>query len=87
MRTRDEVLAKVVDIISAQLETDDVKPESLVREELGAISLDMAALQLSFEDEFGVQFALGTQQAEIDNAWEAAKTVDDFVALVLRFAP
>lgn len=59
--------------------------DKLLVEELGATSLDMASLQIAFEDKFSeLRFADGvTPRAELDVAWEKAKTANDLVQLVI----
>lgn len=53
--SRDEVFAKVRDIISENLDPDgDVTLETRFREDLEADSLDLAELIMDFEDKFGV---------------------------------
>jgi len=61
--------------------------ERLVIEDLGATSLDMASLQLAFEEKFGVKFndGSGTPRTAIDDEWDACKTVGDFVELAKKY--
>ncbi len=53
--TKDEVLAKVKDIIVEQLgaDEDEIKLESSFRDNLEADSLDLVELIMAFEEEFG----------------------------------
>lgn len=53
--TKDEVFAKVKDIIVEQLGADesDIKMEASFRDDLEADSLDLVELIMAFEEEFG----------------------------------
>lgn len=70
------VFDKVKAILCEQLdvEEDKVTMESEIQEDLGADSLDLVDLIMSFEDEFGVEIP--------DDAAEDIKTVADLVHFI-----
>lgn len=70
------VFEKVVDIIADQLDVDvdDISSDSVITEDLGADSLDIVDLAMTFEDEFGIEIP--------DDAVESIKTVGDIVKLI-----
>lgn len=70
------VFEKVVDIIAEQLDVDvdDISSDSVITEDLGADSLDIVDLAMTFEDEFGIEIP--------DDAVESIKTVGDIVKLI-----
>lgn len=70
------VFEKVRALICDQLdvEEDVVVPEALLAEDLGADSLDLVDLAMSFEEEFEIE----VPEAEIDNI----KTVEDIVKFI-----
>lgn len=70
------VFDKVKDIIVDQLdvEEDKVTLEASITEDLGADSLDIVDLVMSFEDEFGIEIP--------DDQVENVKTVGDIVKLI-----
>ena len=70
------VFEKIQDILSEQLEIDkdEIKPESLIGDDLGADSLDVVDLLMSLEDEFEVEIP--------DEAIETVKTVGDLVSFI-----
>jgi acyl carrier protein len=85
--TRDAAAIAVCKILTEQLGANPAFiPTALVVEQLGATSLDLASLQLAFEDAFGLKFSDGGTRGPIDLEWDACKTVDDFVSLVARNA-
>ncbi len=57
--TRDEILAKVRDILVDQLgvEADSVKLEASFQDDLNADSLDLVELIMELEDQFGVKIS------------------------------
>jgi acyl carrier protein len=57
--TRDEILAKVRDILVDQLgvEADDVKLEASFQDDLNADSLDLVELIMELEDQFSVKIS------------------------------
>lgn len=73
--TKEEVLAKVIDITCEQLQVarDQVKPETSFVDDLGADSLDIAELVMEFEDEFDVN---------IPEDEEGIKTIQDAVNFI-----
>lgn len=79
------VLAQVQAIFEEQL-GKTVPVGDLIREELGATSLDMASVQIAFEDTFGLVFGTGSARLPIDDAWDQAKTVTQFAEMVTKFA-
>ena len=70
------VFDKVKAILCEQLdvEEDKVTMEAEIQEDLGADSLDLVDLIMSFEDEFGVEIP--------DDAAEDIKTVADLVHFI-----
>ncbi len=67
---------KIREIICDQLELeeDQVTMDSILLEDLGADSIDLADLVMTFEDEFNMEFS--------DEALENIKTVSDIVKYV-----
>ena len=67
------VFDKVKEILCDQLDVDEdkVTMDSEIQEDLGADSLDIVDLIMSFEEEFGVEIP--------DEAAESIKTVGDIV--------
>lgn len=67
---------KIREIICDQLELeeDQVTMESILLEDLGADSIDLADLVMTFEDEFNMEIS--------DEALENIKTVSDIVKYV-----
>jgi acyl carrier protein len=57
--SRDEILAKVRDILVEQLgvDADDVKLEASFQDDLNADSLDLVELIMELEDQFGVKIS------------------------------
>lgn len=70
------VFDKVKAIIVDQLDVDEDKVtlEASITEDLGADSLDIVDLVMSFEDEFGIEIP--------DDEVENVKTVGDIVKLI-----
>ena len=70
------IFEKVREIICEQFELDEdaVTPETDIREELDADSLDLVDLVMSFEDEFRVEVT--------DEAVASFKTVGDIVKYI-----
>ena len=67
---------KIREIICDQLELDEdqVTMDSVLLEDLGADSIDLADLVMTFEDEFNMEIS--------DEALESIKTVSDIVKYV-----
>jgi acyl carrier protein len=57
--SKDEILAKVRDILVEQLgvDADDVKLEASFQDDLNADSLDLVELIMELEDQFGVKIS------------------------------
>ena len=57
--TKDEILAKVRDILVDQLgvEADDVKLEASFQDDLNADSLDLVELIMELEDQFSIKIS------------------------------
>ncbi|MGN0538938.1 MAG: acyl carrier protein [Candidatus Fimenecus sp.] len=70
------VFEKIRDIICDQLELeeDDVTMDSVLLEDLGADSIDLADLVMTFEDEFDMEIS--------DEDLENIKTVADIVKFI-----
>lgn len=70
------VFEKIRDIICDQLELEeeDVTMDSVLLEDLGADSIDLADLVMTFEDEFDMEFS--------DEDLENIKTVADIVKFI-----
>ena len=70
------VFDKVKEIIASQLdiEEDKITLESSLTEDLGADSLDVVDLVMSFDDEFEVEIP--------DDSIESVKTVGDIVKFI-----
>ena len=70
------VFEKVREIICDQLELDEdvVTMDAILLEDLGADSIDLADLVMTFEDEFNMEIS--------DEALENIKTVSDIVKYV-----
>ena len=71
-----DTFAKVRDIVVEQLgvEADEVTIDSTFIDDLGADSLDIVELIMSFEEEFGIEIP--------DEAAEKIKTVQDVVTYI-----
>ncbi len=70
------IFEKVREIICEQFDVDEenVTPETDIREDLDADSLDLVDLVMSFEDEFKIEVP--------DDAVETIKTVGDIVKFI-----
>lgn len=70
------IYEKVKSIIAEQLDIDpeSISYESSITDDLGADSLDVVDLVMSFEDEFGVEIP--------DDAVETIRTVSDIVKYI-----
>ncbi len=70
------IFEKVKSIIAEQLDidADSITYESSITDDLGADSLDVVDLVMSFEDEFGVEIP--------DDAVETIRTVSDIVKYI-----
>jgi len=70
------IFEKVREIICEQFDVDEenVTPETDIREDLDADSLDLVDLVMSFEDEFKIEVP--------DDAVESIKTVGDIVKFI-----
>ena len=70
------IFEKVRQIICEQFDVDEesVTPDTDIREDLDADSLDMVDLVMSFEEEFKIEVP--------DSAIETVKTVDDIVKFI-----
>jgi acyl carrier protein len=70
------IFEKVKEIICEQFDIDEenVTPETDIREDLDADSLDLVDLVMSFEDEFKIEVP--------DDAIESVKTVGDIVKFI-----
>ncbi len=70
------IYEKIKKIIADNLEIDEdsITMDSVVTDDLGADSLDIVDLVMSFEDEFGVEIP--------DDAVESIKTVGDIVKYI-----
>lgn len=84
--THEQAVAAVKQIVENQF-GKPVASTTVVRDELGATSLDMASLQIGFEDTFKLVFGTGAKPLPIDDAWLQAKTVADFADMVIKFQP
>ncbi len=64
--TREEVQAKVVKVLVDALgvDEDEVKPESVVRDDLGAESIDFLDIMFRLEKEFGIKIPKGEMMVE-----------------------
>ncbi len=71
---------KVKKIIAEQLciSTDDIKDDANIIEDLGADSLDVVELLMSFEDEFKVSIP-DEQLENLKTIPEIVKTIDQFI--------
>lgn len=69
-------IEKVKAILADQLEVseEEIKPESILIDDLGADSLDVVEIVMSLEDEFGIEIA--------DEETAKIKTVQDIVTFV-----
>lgn len=64
--TREEVQAKVVKVLVDALgvDEDEVKPTSVVRDDLGAESIDFLDIMFRLEKEFGIKIPKGEMMVE-----------------------
>lgn len=74
------ILDKIQGIIAEQLdvETDEVKPEKIFTDDLGADSLAIVELVLALEEEFGIKIP--------DDKVDSIKTVGDAVEFIKQNA-
>jgi acyl carrier protein len=79
--TRDEVMSKVRDHLSTELEIDPsrIAPDTRFKEDLDADSLDLYELVMELEDGYGIR--VSEQEAA------RIKTVGDAVDYVVEHAP
>lgn len=87
---RDEVKAKICVMVARQQGERPypvaVAPAKDLQEAFGISSLDVVSLQIEIEEEFKLKFGTGpADRGQIDAAWDAAKSIDDLVELVLSF--
>ena len=70
------IFEKVRKLIAEQLDVDvdEITLETVITEDLGADSLDVVDLVMTFEDEFGIEIP--------DDAVETIKTVGDVVKFI-----
>lgn len=70
------VYEKVVRIIAENLDLDEsaISSDSVITDDLGADSLDVVDLVMSFEDEFGIEIP--------DDAVESIRTVGDIAKYI-----
>ena len=75
---RTDIEKKVQDIIADKLDVEacEVKPEALLKDDLGGDSLDCVEMLMEIEKEFGISIT--------DEEAEQVKTVSDAIALVER---
>ena len=80
MSDNDPILDKIQGIIAEQLdvETDEVKPEKIFTDDLGADSLAIVELVLALEEEFGIKIP--------DDKVDSIKTVGDAVEYIKQNA-
>ena len=64
--TEEEVFAKVRDVLTSALavDSDDVKPESRLTQDLGAESIDYLDIQFQLEKTFGIKIQPGDMSIE-----------------------
>ena len=64
--TRDEIMEKVKDILIEALGVDDdeVTPDAIIRDDLGAESIDFLDIQFRLEKEFGIKIPRGEMMPE-----------------------
>ena len=74
------ILEKVKKIIADQLDFDisEITAESSIADDLGADSLDVVDMVMTFEDEFGIEIP--------DDAVETIKTVGDVIKFLEKNA-
>lgn len=87
--TRDHVKVKVFDIITKQLgvNSDEVSEQAAIVDDLGADSLDVADLILSFEIEFNLSFNDRSFEGEIKTVGDAIKGITDLLLSMGRYEP
>ncbi|MFT8317716.1 MAG: acyl carrier protein [Sporolactobacillus sp.] len=72
--TKQQILEQVKDVVATQLqvERDKIKEDSLFVDDLGADSLDLTELAISFEDAFDLEIP----EADFDQISTVAGVVD-----------
>lgn len=95
--TRQEVRTKLSALILEQLgrlphmanvEGDLVIDKSFasLQEALGCTSLETVSVQMAMEETFSLKFATGhADRGQIDAEWDACRSEEDLVELVLKF--
>lgn len=79
------IAERVKEILVNQLNVNDeqIVPTASLLDDLGADSLDVIELVMTFEEEFRTELG---REGLPDSTWGAAKTVGDIVALIERTA-
>ncbi len=64
--TQDEIFAKVTDVLVEALSVDEeeVTPTAIIRDDLGAESIDFLDIQFRLEKEFGIKIPKGEMMPE-----------------------
>ena len=70
-------MEKIISIIAENLDVDiaEIKPESLIMQDLGADSLDMVELAMAFEEAYGLKI-----ETEEISAIKTVQDLADFIA-------
>jgi acyl carrier protein len=64
--TRDEIFERVKDVLveALSVEEEDVTPDAVIRDDLGAESIDFLDIQFRLEKEFGIKIPKGEMMPE-----------------------
>lgn len=64
--TRDEIFSKVQEVLveALSVEDDEVTPSAVIRDDLGAESIDFLDIQFRLEKEFGIKIPKGEMMPE-----------------------
>ena len=74
--TREEIFDTLSDVVREQLGQTDVVGTALLKEDLGADSLDLVEMIMAIEEKFNIEIA--------DEEVENIKSVDEFVDFIVK---